>query len=60
MNAVILRGEGRLVQSGINVREGLKRFLMVRSIFEDRLILGDGLAKLILFQVTPEFLFNLR
>lgn len=52
LNAVILRSEGRLVQPGINVSEGLQRFLMVGRVFENRLILGDGLAKLILFEVA--------
>src|SRR5580704_14968136 len=51
LNAVILRSEGWFIQPGMNVSEGLQRFLMVGRVFENRLILGDGLAKLILFEV---------
>ena len=52
LNAVILRSEGWFIQPGMNVSEGLQRFLMVGRVFENRLILGDGLAKLILFEVA--------
>ncbi len=52
MNAIILRGYGRLVQAGVNIGKSLQSFLMSGSLFQDGLILSHGLAELILFEVA--------
>src|SRR5208282_3637885 len=52
LDAVILRRQRRLVQAGVDIGERLQRFLMGRYLVEDGLILGDGLAKLVLLEVA--------
>lgn len=53
LDAVVLSGEGRFIQTSVDVGERLQGLLMAGHFVESRLVFGDSFAKFVLLEVFP-------